>query len=235
MKATKVRNHMIYRATNQSRSAQAGSMLSKDLRKKYGKRSVRVVEGDSVAIIRGEFSGVDGKVSKVSTQKGSVAIEGIKKEQTRGEKYDVYIHASNLLVKSLNTDDKWRMARLEGKDPRKQPKAPKAGPKEAAGDAPGGAAAKAAKGAAKDAPDNAARDEPEGTKDGAAEDTLGGAAKDEPGDIPENAAKDAPEAEPKDDPKDAPGGEPKDAQPDAKADAPKETKAEGGPKEGDEK
>ena len=113
---------MIYRATYHTKSKQLGSALSKDLQKKYGKRSVRVAEGDSVKIIRGEFKGVDGKISKISTQKNSVAIEGIKKEQTRGEKYDVYIHTSDLIVTSLNSDDKWRIAKLEGKDPRKMPK-----------------------------------------------------------------------------------------------------------------
>ena len=122
MKPTKMRNMMIYQATNHTRSKQLGANLSKDLQKKYGKRSVRVVEGDSIKIVRGEFKGVDGKVSKVSTQKNSVAIEGIKKEQTRGEKYDVYIHTSDLVVTSLNSDDRWRIARLEGKDPRKVPK-----------------------------------------------------------------------------------------------------------------
>jgi large subunit ribosomal protein L24 len=99
-----------------------GSALSKDLQKKYGKKSARVVEGDSVTILRGEFKGVDGKVSKISTQKSSVAIDGVKKEKTKGDKFDVYIHTSNLVITSLNNDDKWRMAKLEGKDPRKQPK-----------------------------------------------------------------------------------------------------------------
>ena len=128
MKPTKMRNRMIYRATYHTKSKQLGSNLSKDLRKKYGKRSVRVVEGDSVSIIRGEFKGVDGKVSKISTQKSAVAIEGIKKEQTRGEKYDVYIHTSNLVVTSLNTDDHWRKSKLEGKKPKSTPKEEK--PKE---------------------------------------------------------------------------------------------------------
>ena len=122
---------MIYRATYQTKSKQLGSALSKNLHKKYGKRSVRVIEGDSVTIVRGEFKGVDGKISKISTQKSSVAIEGIKKEKSKGEKFDVYIHTSNLVVTSLNTGDKWRTAKLEGKDPRKQPKeAPKETPKE---------------------------------------------------------------------------------------------------------
>ena len=113
---------MIFQATLQTRSKQMGANLSKDLQKKYGKKSARVVEGDSVTILRGEFKGVDGKISKISTQKSSVAIDGVKKEKTKGDKFDVYIHTSNLVINSLNSDDKWRMAKLEGKDPRKQPK-----------------------------------------------------------------------------------------------------------------
>lgn len=115
MKPTKMRNSMIYRATMQTRSKQLGSALSKDLRKKYGKRSVRVVEGDNVTILRGEFKGVEGKVAKISTEKSSVAIEGVKKEKTKGDKFDVYIHSSNLVVTSLNTEDKRRVAKLEGR------------------------------------------------------------------------------------------------------------------------
>ena len=122
MKPTKMRNKMIYRATFQLKSKQLGSALSKNLHKKYGKRSVRVIEGDNVTIVRGEFKGVEGKISKISIQKNSVAIEGIKKEKSKGEKFDVYIHTSNLIVTSLNTGEKWRMAKLEGKDPKKQPK-----------------------------------------------------------------------------------------------------------------
>ena len=117
-----MRNRMLFQATLQTRSKQMGSALSKDLQKKYGKKSARIIEGDSVTILRGEFKGVDGKISNISTQKSSVAIDGVKKEKTKGDKFDVYIHTSNLVITSLNSNDKWRMAKLEGKDPRKQPK-----------------------------------------------------------------------------------------------------------------
>ena len=117
MKPTKMRNQLIYHATFHTRSKQLSSQLSEDLRKKYGKKSVRVIEGDSIKIVRGEFKGVDGKISKVSTKKSSVAVEGVKKEKTKGDKFDVYIHTSNLLVTGLNTEDKWRIAKLEGKKP----------------------------------------------------------------------------------------------------------------------
>jgi len=110
---------MIYRATMQTRSKQLGSPLSKELRQKYGKRNVRVVEGDTVKISRGEFKGVDGKVEKVSSDHSNISVAGIKKEKTKGDKFDVFIHTSNVIVTGLNTDDKWRMAKLEGKKTKK--------------------------------------------------------------------------------------------------------------------
>lgn len=125
-----MRNNQIYRASYQTRSKQLGSPLSKELRQKYGKRSVRVIEGDTVKVFRGEYKDVDGKVAKVSTQSNSVAIEGIKKEKGKGDKFDVLIHTSNVIVTSLNTDDSWRMAKLEGKKPKSVPKTPKPEKKE---------------------------------------------------------------------------------------------------------
>ena len=120
VKPTKMRNRMIYQATFQTRSKQLGSPLSKDLQKKYGKKSTRAVEGDTITILRGEFKGVSGKITKISKEKTSVTVEGVKKEKTKGDKFDVYIHTSNVVVTALNTTDKWRISKLEGKDPKKQ-------------------------------------------------------------------------------------------------------------------
>ena len=120
MKPTKMRNQMIYRASHVTRSKQVSSPLSKELKKKFSKKSVRVIEGDSIKIVRGEFKGVDGKISKISIQKSSLAIEGVKKEKTKGEKFDVYVHSSNVIVTGLNSDDKWRVSKLQGKKPSKK-------------------------------------------------------------------------------------------------------------------
>ena len=113
-----MRNRQIYFATHKTASAQLSATLSKDLRKKYGKRSIRIVEGDTVKVIRGEFSGVDGKVTKVSLADNGVNIEGVKKDKIKGDKFDVYIHTTNIVITGLNSDDKWRMNKLEGKNPR---------------------------------------------------------------------------------------------------------------------
>ena len=113
-----MRNKQIYYATMSTASSQLSSHLSKNLRKKYGKKTIRVLEGDSVRVIRGEFNGVDGKVTKVSGANGGLTIEGVKKEKLKGEKYDVFIQTSNIEITALNTDDKWRINKLEGKNVR---------------------------------------------------------------------------------------------------------------------
>jgi len=115
MKPTKMRNKRIYRALHQVVNKQISAPLSKDLRKKYSRRSVRIMVDDTAKVIRGEYKGITGKVSKISTNNSSIAIEGNKKEKLKGDKIDVYIHSSNVVVTSLNTDDKWRIKILEKK------------------------------------------------------------------------------------------------------------------------
>jgi len=115
MKPTKMRNMRIYRALHQVVNKQISAPLSKDLRKKYSRRSVRIMVDDTAKVIRGEYKGIAGKVSKISTSNSSIAIEGNKKEKLKGEKFDVYIHSTNMIITSLNTDDKWRLKILEKK------------------------------------------------------------------------------------------------------------------------
>jgi len=55
MKPTKVRNQKIYRAMNQTVSRQICATLSKELRKKYPRRSARIKIDDTVKVMRGEY------------------------------------------------------------------------------------------------------------------------------------------------------------------------------------
>ena len=90
------------------------SMLSDDLREKYRRRSVRPRTGDSVRIVRGEFKGVEGKVTRVFSKDGRLNIEGVSREKIKGGTAPVPIESSKVLVTSLNLDDKIRKSRLEG-------------------------------------------------------------------------------------------------------------------------
>ena len=115
MKPTKMRNRQTYRATNQAISKQICAPISKDLRKKYSRRSARIMIDDTVKVIRGEYKGITGKITKISTDSNSIAIEGNKKEKLKGDKIDIYIHVTNVIITALNTDDKWRLKILEKK------------------------------------------------------------------------------------------------------------------------
>ena len=126
MKPSKSRNQQIYRATNQVRSKQLTTNLSKQLRKKFGRRNARILSGDTVKIIRGEYKGIDGKVKKILTEKNSIAVEGVQKEKLKGGKIDISIHTSNVVITSVKTDDKWRVKILEGKPKAKAKAEPKA-------------------------------------------------------------------------------------------------------------
>jgi large subunit ribosomal protein L24 len=110
-----MRNRQIYRAVNTVRNKQIGAALSKQLRQKYQRRSIRIVKGDTVKILRGEYKGIDGKVTKISLEKNSIAVEGVQREKLKGGKIDLYIHSSNTVITSLNTEDNWRTKKLERK------------------------------------------------------------------------------------------------------------------------
>ena len=115
MKQAKNRKHETFRAINRIVNKQICAPLSKDLRKKYSRRSARIIIDDTVKVIRGEYKGLTGKVSKVSTDSNSIAIEGNKKTKLKGDKIDIYIHVTNVIITALNTDDKWRLKILEKK------------------------------------------------------------------------------------------------------------------------
>ena len=92
-----------------------GANLSKELRRKYSKRSFPVRKEDSVKIMRGEFKGKTGKVNVVDYKKLRVTVDGINRTKKDGTKLAVYFHPSNLQIKELNLEDVKRKKALERK------------------------------------------------------------------------------------------------------------------------
>jgi len=86
-----------------------GANLSINLREQHNKRSMRVIKGDTVRILRGEYVGIEGKVEKVNTERSTLSIEGVQREKIRGGNVKVQVHASNVQIISLNTDDDYRL------------------------------------------------------------------------------------------------------------------------------
>jgi large subunit ribosomal protein L24 len=89
------------------------STLIEDLRRQYRRRNARVIKGDTVKVMRGEYTGIEGKVEKVNTDRGTLAIEGVQREKIKGGNVKVQIHASNVTIVGLNLQDRHRQAKLQ--------------------------------------------------------------------------------------------------------------------------
>jgi len=82
--------------------------LSKELHKKYKKRSLGLRKGDSIKVVRGQFKNKSGKINEVSIKKTLVYVSGIEIAKKGGTKTRYPIHPSNLIITEVNIDDKKR-------------------------------------------------------------------------------------------------------------------------------
>ena len=85
------------------------SNLSKELRKKHGKRNLPLRKGDDVLVMRGSSRKKKAKISEINLRKGFVYLEGIQRTKKDGAKVNVPFHPSSLQIQGLNLDDKKRI------------------------------------------------------------------------------------------------------------------------------
>jgi len=87
--------------------------LSAELFQEHKVRSLGVRNGDTVAVSRGNFRDVEGKVSKVDRKTGYVYIEGVTREKADGSARQIPIHSSKIVIRRLVLDDKRRKEVLQ--------------------------------------------------------------------------------------------------------------------------
>ena len=89
--------------------------LSTELRKKYNRRSIPVVKGDTVAVVRGEegIKGHVGKIENINHKSYSLTIDGVTHPKADGTQVAKKVHPSNVIITRLNTDDPRRRERLK--------------------------------------------------------------------------------------------------------------------------
>jgi large subunit ribosomal protein L24 len=105
--------YMLYNAPLHKKRKWISSHLAENLLLKYDRRSLPVVKGDTVKIMRGNYRGHEDKISKVNVRDQTVEIEGATITTAKGTKIAKPIHASTLLITKLNITDKWRRRKLE--------------------------------------------------------------------------------------------------------------------------
>jgi len=103
----------LFQAPDHIRYKHFAALLSPELRKTYGTRSLPVRRGDTVRIMRGDRKGFEGKVSSVDRKEFRIYIEGLTREKVDGTTVFVPVHPSKVMITKLNLDDKWRRKILE--------------------------------------------------------------------------------------------------------------------------
>ena len=79
--------------------------LSKELRTKYGVRSMPVVKEDEVQVVRGHYRGQQvGKIVQCFRKKFRIYIERIQREKANGASVYVGIHPSKVCIVKLKMD-----------------------------------------------------------------------------------------------------------------------------------
>jgi large subunit ribosomal protein L24 len=87
--------------------------LSKELRKKHGKRNIPIRKGDEIKVMKGKFKNKQGKIIEIDVKNSKLKIDGIMIKKQDGSKVNVRIHPSNLQIIGLNLDDKKRMKNIK--------------------------------------------------------------------------------------------------------------------------
>jgi large subunit ribosomal protein L24 len=79
---------------------------------KYNRRSIPVRKGDRVRIVRGDFKGLEGEVTRVDPKRVAIYVEGASVTKVDGTQVQRPIHPSNVILVRL-FEDKWRTKILE--------------------------------------------------------------------------------------------------------------------------
>jgi len=87
------------------------STLSKELRKKWGVRSLPVRKDDEVVVLRGTRKGSKGKVIQVYRKKWVIHIDKLTKNKANGAPYQLPVDPSNVAIIKLK-EGKDRVARI---------------------------------------------------------------------------------------------------------------------------
>ena|SRR3989338_783809 len=87
--------------------------LSKELIKKYSRRSIPLRKGDTVKIMVGDQKGKTGKITNLNLKRYKAYVDGITNLRKDGTQNPRVLEPSNLMVTSLNLEDRKRVEILK--------------------------------------------------------------------------------------------------------------------------
>lgn len=105
----------IWNTSNSRMNRHLSAPLSSGLQTRHEVKSLPVRKGDTVKIVRGDFNGVEGKVTEVDRSRNRLYVEGVTREKVAGTQTKMTIHPSKVQITNLTLDDRWRSKSLEKK------------------------------------------------------------------------------------------------------------------------
>ena len=103
----------LYNATTFERRRRMTVPLSRDLRKRFGRRSVPVRKGDTVRVLSGSFVGREERVAKVNRRDYSVTLDNVTLKTAEEKLKPLALRTSHLVLTRLNLADAWRRRTLK--------------------------------------------------------------------------------------------------------------------------
>ncbi|MBO3763170.1 MAG: 50S ribosomal protein L24 [Thermoproteota archaeon] len=100
---------MLYNLPLHKRKLLVRAHVADSIKEKYKIKAITLRKNDEVVIIKGDYKGVKGLVTKVDRKKGKIYIEGVTREKADGTVLPIPISPSNVVVTKLDLSDKKRI------------------------------------------------------------------------------------------------------------------------------
>lgn len=102
----------LYDASTFERRRRMTVLLSRDLRRRFGRRSVPVRKGDTVRVLSGSFVGREERVAEVDRRSYSVTLDNVTLKTTEEKLKPLPMRPTHLVLTRLNLADPWRRRTL---------------------------------------------------------------------------------------------------------------------------
>jgi large subunit ribosomal protein L24 len=90
--------------------------LSKELRRRYGRRQLPVRKGDTVRVLSGSYVGREERVAKVNLRNYSVTLDNVTGKTADAKLKPLPVRPNHLVLTKLNLADPWRRRVLKVPD-----------------------------------------------------------------------------------------------------------------------
>jgi|SRR5580700_6427595 large subunit ribosomal protein L24 len=108
----------VFTANHQERRRRMAVPLSRELRTRYGRRSLPVRKGDTVRVLAGSYStvGEERRVAKVDREHYRLTLDNVTTKTADAKLKPLPIRPSHLVLTKLNLSDPWRRRILKVPD-----------------------------------------------------------------------------------------------------------------------